>query len=285
MAIEIDADNEDIQRIAPVLTSLREACHNLGVDFFVIGALARDLHLQHLNDIDAPRRTRDVDVAVALDGWQSYADLRDRLITDHEFTNESPKQRVRSPEGIQVDLVPFGGIADSSGQIRFPPDDRPEMTVLGLEEARQTTVSVTLGDGVQFEVVSLPALGLLKLIAWDERPRQRVHDAQDLCFILRWYYSVKIDTIVEKHYDLIDVDDFSEALTSAQAFGRELSSLLVGSDALREYTIDILDRETNDFHQSDLTDAMNAAGCYYEYDMRFESVEALRTGVREGSEE
>lgn len=285
MAIEIDADNEEIQRIAPVLRSLGEACDNLGVEFFVIGALARDLHLQHVNDIDAPRRTRDVDVAVAVDDWESYADLRDRLIANHDFTNESPKQRVRSPEGIQVDLVPFGGIVDSSGQIRFPPDNRPEMTVLGLEEARRTTVSVTFDDGVHFEVVSLPALGLLKLIAWDERPQERAHDAQDLCFIIRWYYSVKIDTVVEKHYDLFDVDDFSEAITSAQVYGREVSSLLMESDSLREYIVNILDRETDDFHQSDLTDAMNAAGCYHDYDMRFDSIQALLTGILEGLEE
>lgn len=170
MSIEIDADDAEIRQIVPVLTSLREACDDLGVEFFVIGALARDLHLQHQNNIDVPRRTRDVDVAVAADGWESYAALRDRLITDQDFTDEDPKQKVHSPEGIELDLVPFGGIEDSSGQIHFPPDDRPEMTVLGFEEARRTTVSVTFDDGVSVEVVSLPALGLLKLIAWDESP-------------------------------------------------------------------------------------------------------------------
>jgi len=30
MAIKIDADDEEIQRIVPVLTSLQEACHDLG---------------------------------------------------------------------------------------------------------------------------------------------------------------------------------------------------------------------------------------------------------------
>jgi predicted nucleotidyltransferase len=285
MAIEIDADNDEIQRIVPVLTGLREACDDLSVAFVVIGALARDLHLQHQNDIDVPRRTRDIDVAVAVDEWDSYAALRDRLITGYNFANEDPKQRVRSPEGVQVDLVPFGRIADSSGQIQFPPDDRPEMTVLGLEEARRTAVSVTFDDEETAEVVSLPALGLLKLIAWDERPRERVHDAQDLCFILRTYFEVELDTIVERHADLFDEDDFNRPLVSARAYGREIASLLRKNDALRTHVIHILERETADMHQSSLADAMNAPGCHPEYDLRFDSITALLTGIHERVDE
>ena len=285
MAFEIDADNDEIQRIVSVLTSLGEACNDLSVEFFVIGAFARDLHLQHHHDIDVPRRTRDVDVAVAVDGWESYADLCDRLITEYDFTDEDPKQRIRSPGGMKVDLVPFGAIADSSGQIQFPPDDRPEMTVLGLEEARRTAVSVAFDSGGSVDVVSLPGLGLLKLIAWDERPRERAHDAQDLCFILRTYFDVELDTIVERHGDLFDVDDFNRPLVSARAYGREVASLLRRSDALREHVVHILERETADIHQSRLADAMNAPGCHPEYDMRFDSITALFTGIREGLEE
>ncbi len=281
MSIEIDADDAEIRQIVPVLTSLREACDDLGVEFFVIGALARDLHLHHQNNIDVPRRTRDVDVAVAADGWESYAALRDRLITDQDFTDEDPKQKVHSPEGIELDLVPFGGIEDSSGQIHFPPDDRPEMTVLGFEEARRTTVSVTFDDGVSIEVVSLPALGLLKLIAWDESPHERAHDAQDLCFILRQYFDVGLNTIVERHADLFNEDDFNRPIVSAQAYGREIASLLQERDALREHVLRILERETADIHQSSLADAMNAVGCHPEYDLRFGSITALLTGIRE----
>jgi len=284
MGIEISADNEDIQRIIPVLASLGEACRSLGVDFFVIGAVARDIHLQHLNDIDAPRRTRDVDVAVAVDGWESYEALQGRLITDHNFTDEAPKQRVCSSEGVHVDLVPFGGIADTDDQIRFPPDERPEMTALGIEETRRTTIPVTCGD-VSIEVASLPALGLLKLIAWDERPRERSHDAQDLCFILRQYYDVELDTIVERHADLFDVENFRHPLASARAYGREIATLLRESDALRNRVMRILERETADVHQSSLADAMNAAGCHPEYDLRFECIEALFEGIKEGGRE
>jgi len=284
MAIEIGADDEEIKRILPVLTSLQEACRDLGVDFYVIGAFARDLHLRHLNGIDIPRRTRDVDVAVAVGGWASYTALRDRLITEHGFTDEDPKQKVQSPGGVELDLVPFGGIENSSGQIHFPPDDRPEMTVLGLEEARRTAVSVTF-DGLSIEVVSLPALGLLKLITWDQRPHERAHDAQDLCFILREYYDVSIESILQKHADLFDEEAFSSPLASARAYGREIASLLQENDTLQNHVVRILERETSDVHQSSLADAMKSAGCYPEYDLRFDSIAALLRGIREGLKE
>jgi len=279
MGIEIDADDETLQRIAPVLTKLQKACSNLGVVFFLIGALARDLH--HLHGIDVPRRTRDVDVAVAVGSWASYEALRDQLIDEYGFTDERQKQKVRSPENVELDLVPFGGISDARGQIRFPPDNRPKMTVLGLEEARRSTVSITFDD-LSIEVVSLPALGLLKLIAWDERPRERAHDTQDLCFIFRHYFEVERELIVQEHADLFDGDDFNLPLASARAYGREIASLLEDNETLQESVLHILERETDDIHQSNLADAMNAAGCHPQYDLRFDSISALLTGVREG---
>lgn len=54
MAIEIDADNDEIQRIVPVLRSLQEACDELGLAFFVIGAFARNLHLNIGTTLTSP---------------------------------------------------------------------------------------------------------------------------------------------------------------------------------------------------------------------------------------
>lgn len=282
MPIALDEDNAELQRIEPVLTNLREACDGLKVDFYIIGALARDIHLKYINDVGEPRRTRDVDVAVAVEGWDSYDTLRNTLINDYDYTDRDQKQRICSPKGIRLDLIPFGGVETPTGKVRFPPDDWPEMTVLGLDEARNTTVSLTLKNEASIEVVSLPALGLLKLIAWDERPQERPQDAQDLCFILRHYFEVERETIVQEHGDLFDEDKFDRRLASARAYGREIATLLKENETLQDYVLRILERETDDVHQSNLADAMNAAGCHPQYDLRFESITALLTGVREG---
>lgn len=284
MPIQIEADDGELQLVKPILVSLQEACSELGIDFYIIGALARNIHLRHGDDIDVPRQTRDIDVAAAVEGWGMYETLKNRLIEGYGFTDDDQKQRVCSPGGVDLDLVPFGEIEDSSGRIRFPPDERPEMTVLGLEEARRTTVSLELDNEVSVEVVSLPALGILKLIAWDERPQERVHDAQDLCFIMRQFFDAYLDTIVTEHADLFDEEDFSRPLTSARSYGREMASILLKSEILRTHVIRILERETEDVYQSNLADAMDAAGCHRTSDLRFESLESLLRGIREGME-
>lgn len=282
MTIEIHPENLQIPGFRTLLTSLSAACRELGTDFYVLGALARDLHLQQVHDVDVPRRTRDVDAAVAIDEWNSYDALRERLIEEHGFTDEPEKQKVRSPKGVELDLIPFGGVEDAHSQIHFPPDDRPELTALGLETARRHTVSMRVANGPAFQVVSLPALGLLKLIAWNERPQERAQDAQDLCFVMQQFYDIRLDAIVANHADLFDQADFRKPEMSARAYGREIASLLRASSRLRNHVLTILDRETDDFYQSRLAEAMNAPGCHPEYEQRFSCLEALLTGIGEG---
>lgn len=282
MTIEIQPDDTQIRDLQPLLASLSDACRELGIDFYVLGALARDLHLQQVHDIDVPRRTRDVDVAVAVDGWDSYEDLREKLIEEHAFTDEQEKQKVRSPEGVELDLIPFGGVEDAHRRIQFPPDDWPELTALGLEKARQNTVSMQVKNGPEFQVVSLPALGLLKIITWNESPQERAQDAQDLCFVMQHYFDVRLDDVVANHADLFDQAGFRKPEMSARAYGREIASLLRASSRLRDYVLTILERETADFYQSSLADAMNAPRCHPKYEQRFSYLKALLDGVREG---
>jgi len=86
---------------------------------------------------------------------------------------------------------------------------------------------------------------------------------------------------VKRHADLFDADEFNRPLVSARAYGREIASLLQERDALRKHVLRILERETADVHQSSLADAMNAAGSHPEYDLRFDCITALLTGIRE----
>ena len=51
-----------------VLTVVDRVARELGLDYFVTGATARDILLYGVFGIDTGRLTRDVDLAVALDG-------------------------------------------------------------------------------------------------------------------------------------------------------------------------------------------------------------------------
>jgi len=287
---EVDAGKLGIPDLPSVLKAVAEACGKMEADFFLIGALARDVLLEHIYETEVPLTTGDVDIAVAVEGWQAYEDLRRALAEEHGFENGPEKQRLRSPEGTPLDLVPFGGVEEEGGKARFPPEGSPELTVLGFEAAWEAARMVRFGEGLVGEgnggkgpllrVASLEGLALLKLLSWNERPRKRARDAQDLCLLLQHFYDARLELITERHADLFDTDSFSKPKASARALGRELARLL-RDRALEKLLVDTLRRETADIHQSRLARAMRAPGCHPQVEIRFACLEALLAGIEE----
>jgi predicted nucleotidyltransferase len=292
---EVDAGTLGIPDLLSVLEAVAEACGRreadfMEEDFFLIGALARDVLLEHIYGTEVPLTTGDVDVAVAVEGWQAYEDLRRALAEEHGFERGPEKQRLRSPEGTPLDLVPFGGVEEEGGKARFPPEGSPELTVLGFEVAWEAALPVRFGEGPVGEgsgdrgtvlrVASLEGLALLKLVSWNERPRKRARDAQDLCLLLQHFYDARLELITERHADLFDTDSFSKPKASARALGREVARLLRGPP-LETLLVDTLRRETADIHQSRLARAMRAPGCHPQVEIRFACLEALLAGIEE----
>ena len=122
---EVDAGKLGIPDLPSVLEAVAKACGQreadfMEADFFLIGALARDVLLEHIYGIEVPLTTGDVDVAVAVEGWQAYEDLRRALAEEHGFERGPEKQRLRSPEGTPLDLVPFGGAQGGGRQGALP---------------------------------------------------------------------------------------------------------------------------------------------------------------------
>jgi hypothetical protein len=93
---EVDAGKLGIRDLPSGLGALAEACGEMDADFFLIGALARGVLLEHIYGTEVPLTTGDVDVAVAVESWQVYEDLRRRPAEGHGFENEPEKQRRRS---------------------------------------------------------------------------------------------------------------------------------------------------------------------------------------------
>lgn len=280
--IEVRSADIDINAVRPLLEQLKDVCEIVGADFLVIGALARDLHF-HDQDrkADTPRMTRDVDVAVAVSSWENYDQVREQLLDVHGFGEGDQKQRVISPQGTVLDLVPYGGVEDSSGKVRFPPEGTPEMTTLGMREAMEAAITARLDGVLDLKVVSLPGLGVLKLIAWDER-RTRTKDAHDLCFIMGQYYHIRINHINSNHIDLYDdVEPYDIRYLSSRAYGRDIASIVNGCSSLQGLIISILRRETMDIFDSELVEAMNQSRCPDDRKVRHNCVKALLHGIEE----
>ena len=203
-----------------LLTLINQVTVDLGIEYLVIGATARDLVMHYGYGARIQRATKDLDFAIQIESWDSFTEIKERLIANGFKDRQSP-QRVVSPAGMPVDIAPFGGIADKNSNIQWPPSGDVEMDVAGFDEAHQSAIQVLIQQDppIQIPVASPQGLALLKIIAWDDRDRDlRAKDAKDLAYLLESYQSVEkvIDRIYEidglmQRYDW-DVDQGSAHL-------------------------------------------------------------------------
>src|SRR5580698_8785059 len=89
-----------------LLRDVRDACAQLGTQFVLAGATARDILTWHLHDIKAPVATRDVDVAVCAVSWAFHDMLIDRLLQTRRFRRHQKQQQKflfkRSPDDYEI---------------------------------------------------------------------------------------------------------------------------------------------------------------------------------------
>jgi len=185
-----------------LLALIHQVTLEMGVEYLVIGATARDLVMHYGYGARIQRATEDLDFAIQIESWDSFAEIKDRLIAKGFKDIQSP-QRVVSPTGMQVDIIPFGGIADKNSNIRWPPAGDVEMDVAGFDEAHKSAIQVLIQQDppIQIPVASPQGLALLKLIAWDDRGHDlRAKDAKDLAYLLESYQCV--EKVIDRVYEI-----------------------------------------------------------------------------------
>lgn len=91
-------------------------------------------------------------------------------------------QRWRNGDGVIADVLPGSANLIATGKVVF--EQGFEMSLVGFDLLLATALTVTL-PGTQFslEVASLPALAVLKMVAWLDRP-DRTKDLGDMARIL-----------------------------------------------------------------------------------------------------
>ena len=74
--------------VLDILRRVHAATRELGIDYFVGGALARDLILLHAFGKDTGRATRDVDVGICIDDWSKLDALKASLSLGGHFSDQ-----------------------------------------------------------------------------------------------------------------------------------------------------------------------------------------------------
>ncbi|UOQ69168.1 nucleotidyl transferase AbiEii/AbiGii toxin family protein [Hymenobacter volaticus] len=246
-----------------VLPALTRGLQHLGLNFFLVGAVARDLWLDTTLAATPRRRTLDVDLAVLVAHETEYQHLRSWLATHEQFHAPASSAfcLIHEPTGVQVDLMPFGGIADAEGRVHIAGSGLTSISVVGLAEVLTRATPVRVTDQITWQAVTLPGLVGLKLLAWDDRPEQRGKDGTDLRLILQHYHALITDVIFTRHYELLETLAVNTGydlmcLAGIQVLGQELGALVSPSPPLHERLLRILTTQIQLNTASQLAQAM-----------------------------
>lgn len=223
-----------LEQLKEVLDVLQEVFTELNVDFYMIGAIAKEYWYSQGNK--RMRQTKDVDFAIFVASREVYDAVRDRL-KDHRFADTRENAFVMiSPQGIQVDLLPFGAIAIDEG-VELTGKGMTSIRVNGFNEVYQAgTSEAVVNTGHIFKAATLPAIVLLKFIAYDDRPEKRQKDARDIAGIIQHFFELQSDLIYENHHDLFAEDQHERELEDIAAIviGREMSKICRQNPALKD---------------------------------------------------
>jgi predicted nucleotidyltransferase len=216
-----------------VYRAVADAAGILRIRWVIIGATARDLIYEKAFRITPRRRTRDVDLAIEVENWGRYEQLRMELIRNGAFRScEREYQRLRcQATGLAIDVIPFGGVEHDQA-ITWPSEFAIRMSTLGLADALGTAIRVVLAGDPDLEVpvVHPGVLVAMKLFAWVDRP-DRDKDAGDAAFMISQYGKIfaNDDRLFSEHADLLHAVDFDLDAAYAELLGRDLASLLTST--------------------------------------------------------
>jgi predicted nucleotidyltransferase len=229
-----------------MLSALERGLNKFNIDFYLVGAVARDLWMSAINDIPPSRITGDIDFAVFIDDKERYDYLKTYLIEVEKFVAYKGNPFVLIWKGfLQVDLLPFGKIEDPT-TIRVEGSGFTSLNTPGFKEIYDTGLPIVELEKIhKFKFCTLPGIVILKLLAWQDRPEIRRDDIKDINTILTHFFTMYAEEIFENHNDLFGDHAFELNMISARVMGREMSKIANRNEVLYKRLQDLLETNSN----------------------------------------
>lgn len=225
-----------------VLREIDGVARELQLPYFMAGAMARDIVLTHVFGVQTSRATLDVDFAIAVENWQQFNTVKERLVASGLFNfSENAAQRIyyrlqEDGDGYPVDIIPFRGVEEPTHTIAWPPDMKTIMNVIGYEEALASAIHVAIEPELIIPIASLPGLALLKLFAWRDRYNFTPRDAQDLVIISRGYHDAgNLDRLYGEEFGVLETVEYDVDLASPRLLGKD-ARIIANSATLSQAT-------------------------------------------------
>ena len=276
MSYNISSENLNNPLLKDLLKELNTFFGGMGVDFYVIGATARDIILSNLHDLTPDRKTDDLDIAIAISDWSQFQAI-EKVLPEKEGFKKSKEQKQRFVyKGIYVvDIVPFGEVAKDDGNIYWPPDETIAMSVWGFPEMANSTISIEIDGEFSIKIASLPGLFILKLVAWKDRYLFASKDAYDMALLLTNYLDINTERAVEDHYDLYEADDFDPVIAGAQLMARDVKILVRNNDKTLTYLREIISIEIKLAEESKLINQLVESNASLQYEQVLACLEGI----------
>ncbi len=176
-----------------IISIVFKSADAIGIHLMLVGAAARDFWLKYFDLRANVRTTIDVDLACGVSNWEDYQRLMASLLQECRLMQDPRTcHRLWLADEICVDIVPFGGIENQSGEIAWPPNFDRTLNVLGFQAAYNDAEESTFGKA-RIRVIRPHWLAFLKMNAYTDN-QERTKDLKDLYFL------------TDNYIDLIDAD-------------------------------------------------------------------------------
>ena len=129
---------------------------------------------------------------------------------------------------MYIDIVPFGGIANSDNIITWPQKDKIEMSVLGFEEVFNLSTTIRLSNipTIDIKIPTLPGLVILILLSWEEKYPVRQKDAEDVLFMMKNYeFAGNIDRLYGDEFSLLESEDYDNKIAGIKLLGKDITKV------------------------------------------------------------
>ena len=261
MGLTISSEKIGNPLLVELLRKLADSFNKMDKDFYVIGATARDIIMQQLLNTESKRRTRDLDIAIAIPDWNTFEQVKQSLIADGFEKSRDMQQRFYYGE-YELDIVPYGVVAKADDNIYWPPEEVVAMSVKGFDEVLSEAITVSIDNEFKIKIASLHGLFLLKFNAWLDRNAKTSKDAEDMSFILSNYFMANLDR--EIHPEVYDWENFDEYIVGGYWLAHDLVTLLDAKQL--NYYKEVIEGELTKEEESRLINQMieNSYGLKYE---------------------
>lgn len=223
MDLTISSEKIGNPLLVELLRKLTDSFSKMDKEFYVIGATARDIIMQQLLDTESRRRTKDLDIAIAIPDWDTFEQVKQNLIDDGFKKSRHMHQRFFYGE-YELDIVPYGVVAKEDGNIYWPPEEEIAMSVKGFDEVLSEAITVSIDDDFKVKIASLHGLFLLKFNAWLDRNTKTSKDAEDMSFILSNYFMANLER--EIHQEVYDWENFDDYIVGGYWLAYDIVALL-----------------------------------------------------------